>query len=733
MATLTSKYTTIGTSLLAAAQVSGTPINITNYKIGSVAGIDVNDLPTATDVDTEVHSGTLTDITFTALSADQVTVRVTLVESVGDFDIGNIGLFTDNDELIVFGSYDVAVEKTQTVGSTPGNRVVLAFPIKYNAIDNVINLSLITNDYADWPSVDTENDLPDPTGSGFDAYIVKKHSLTGRATTAIRRYDNGVYVWDYQWDEIGDHLMHDPARTTGLTFAYTAGRAYPAGAVTPTVIPAGTIALTPNATQWVYVDLTAPVTPASIKKALSTGSIPANSRTLYEIVTDGSSITSLETEKSWVSPVMDPRRIYNGSTEITIPSNNGNGFVRFAGSTILEFRQSDSLYWKPLKYRPQSLGTANDMFTINGQYAGLRTKSAADNLGSGQVSDSQPIGIYAGSSTHHIGMTAYGRVLQGGNLVRPAQMIVDYPEDRQADYVDTNYPQIASYRDLRTGIRFGGDKSVDLVAEGAAILRASALGNYPAASNYLHALPEGNDTSKRFRLGLNSSYQLTTYNDADIDIWREYNSNNDLVRETRTYDDPSDDHTDVVQARPQYKPSLAGYSDTRDLAFWLRHEPSAISTPYSNPGFQSSPRPETSTYQNYGGCAPNDYIYAPFHFHIGALYTGQVRPGFGTGGTYGGEGQHVIEIWDQVANVMRASVTVGSNGSNIKDSVTRFYTGSGMAIFQSDASGRIRLRIRYRMGAGLRTNYDDDAGDENFLFANARWTISDIKFRMLGA
>ena len=96
------------------------------------------------------------------------------------------------------------------------------------------------------------------------------------------------------WSEA---FEQDTSTTAGLTFGYKAGQALKAGTITD--IALGTIALTANAINIVYIDYTS--TPA-IAVAVSTSKpVQEDVLFLFVVTTNGSGITDVIDLRNWTS------------------------------------------------------------------------------------------------------------------------------------------------------------------------------------------------------------------------------------------------------------------------------------------------------------------------------------------------------------------------------------------------------------------------------------------------
>jgi len=79
------------------------------------------------------------------------------------------------------------------------------------------------------------------------------------------------------------NMHYDQDTTTGLTFGHKGG--YHVSAETRTVVAAGTVALTDDATNWIYMDGAVPT--------VNAGAAPTGSEVLYKVTTATGAITDI--------------------------------------------------------------------------------------------------------------------------------------------------------------------------------------------------------------------------------------------------------------------------------------------------------------------------------------------------------------------------------------------------------------------------------------------------------
>lgn len=193
MANTPSVITLAGLAAAARAGQYGPKIEVTKVKIGSsiiTSSINSN----MTDVTNSVWEGGTDVIRYQVVSDTVVMFKITLDESVGNFDIGNIGLFLSDGTMFTITALPKVSYKQKTEGSTVGNRRIFNIPVILSGIAEITNLSILIADEANVPQVNTEQDLPDPISAPFSVYEVLYHTDFGCPVLAIRVDSNWWYI-----------------------------------------------------------------------------------------------------------------------------------------------------------------------------------------------------------------------------------------------------------------------------------------------------------------------------------------------------------------------------------------------------------------------------------------------------------------------------------------------------------------------------------------------------------
>ncbi|NNK83875.1 MAG: hypothetical protein HKO92_12185, partial [Flavobacteriaceae bacterium] len=88
--------TSAGETKIVNALAATTPFNITKWKVADTANVPLNQALTDV-VGTVLENGTVAEMEFDIISQDNILIRVVLDESKGPYDVGNVGLFSDDD------------------------------------------------------------------------------------------------------------------------------------------------------------------------------------------------------------------------------------------------------------------------------------------------------------------------------------------------------------------------------------------------------------------------------------------------------------------------------------------------------------------------------------------------------------------------------------------------------------------------------------------------------------
>jgi len=182
--------TNAGIQAVITAENDGPKIKITSVKIGSAI---INPTSSMTDVTDFVWQGNSSYLTYNIIDANTFAFKVTLDESVGDFNVGNIGLFTASGDLFCLTSLFAVERKYQTTVSQQGNRREYIVYIQLTQIIDKIDLTIYDSTDASIPTVQTENDLP-AVMTIYNCYQVLYHTKLKYSCLAIRENNGWSYI-----------------------------------------------------------------------------------------------------------------------------------------------------------------------------------------------------------------------------------------------------------------------------------------------------------------------------------------------------------------------------------------------------------------------------------------------------------------------------------------------------------------------------------------------------------
>jgi len=206
------------------AENDGPKIKVTSVKIGSTI---INPTSSMTDVTNVVWQGDSSYLTYNIIDSNTFAFKLTLDESVGDFDVGNIGLFTSDGAMFCITSLFAIERKIRSTVSQTGNRRQYIVYIQLTQIIDKIDLTVIDNTDASIPTVQTENDLPDSI-TLFNCFQILYHTKLKHSCLAIREDNTWKYIktdatqtlYNFELDRfdaevsVGDAVYYDTSSNT---------------------------------------------------------------------------------------------------------------------------------------------------------------------------------------------------------------------------------------------------------------------------------------------------------------------------------------------------------------------------------------------------------------------------------------------------------------------------------------------------------------------------------------
>lgn len=196
--------TTAGLNAAINAGTSGAKIDIVAFKIGASIIAPTVDM---TDVTGLVYTGTAPQINYRVVDANTTDYLITLDETVGDFSIGNVGLYLPNGTLFAITGYPTANPKRKTSGGTLGNRRTLQITIKYAGLGSISNFSVSVLQLLSLPEVPTEADLPNPSTAALNTYQVRFHTIAQKECLAFRQNNRWNYAVERTLGGAGETII----------------------------------------------------------------------------------------------------------------------------------------------------------------------------------------------------------------------------------------------------------------------------------------------------------------------------------------------------------------------------------------------------------------------------------------------------------------------------------------------------------------------------------------------
>ena len=334
--------TSAGITALSNAISRGTSVNVIGYRIGS----RVNFTPASniTNVDTLVFpsTGVATNglsYTITNGVTNQVLFRISLNSTLGNFNVGNIGLFigsTNSPILLAIVTLDETDTKTATViNGAEGNILTYDMYITVNDIANSINYSLIdsnTNSLLSLPTVTDETNLPDVTNTNLKTIIVRSHSsYNNKPVIAQRDTTVNPNVWEIITSVLTDTTLNvtTPANESTLLGASRQAIAEAISNINVTVSNASTtvsgiVELATNTETQTGTDAVRAVTPAGLASLTATvsrrGLIELATQTEVDSGTDTSRAVTPATLNSYVDDEIGSN-ITDSDLNVSTPAN----------------------------------------------------------------------------------------------------------------------------------------------------------------------------------------------------------------------------------------------------------------------------------------------------------------------------------------------------------------------------------------------------------------------------
>ena len=170
---------------------NGPKLSIKSLKIGSDI---INPDSSITDVSGLVWQGDSSFIKYLIQDDNSFIFQITLDETVGDFSIGNIGLYLEDGTLFALTSFISKEQKIKT-GTVPGNKKVYDIPIQLSGISTVLDVQYLMTADASIPVLSNETLLPTVDKTTFSTYAILSFTNKNVPGFAIRTASGWSYVY----------------------------------------------------------------------------------------------------------------------------------------------------------------------------------------------------------------------------------------------------------------------------------------------------------------------------------------------------------------------------------------------------------------------------------------------------------------------------------------------------------------------------------------------------------
>lgn len=170
---------------------NGPKLSIKSLKIGSDI---INPDSSITDVSGFVWQGDSSFIKYLIQDDNSFIFQITLDETVGDFSIGNIGLYLEDGTLFALTSFISKEQKIKT-GTVPGNKKVYDIPIQLSGISTILDVQYLMTADASIPVLSNETLLPAVDKTTFSTYAILSFTNKNVPGFAIRTASGWSYVY----------------------------------------------------------------------------------------------------------------------------------------------------------------------------------------------------------------------------------------------------------------------------------------------------------------------------------------------------------------------------------------------------------------------------------------------------------------------------------------------------------------------------------------------------------
>lgn len=190
-----------GNEALVEALAKGKKLTAGRFRVGE----DYNFNPLKTGVNPRIQTvftGGVELISVKVLEKDTIRYSMTLPETAGNFNIGNVILdFVSEDNVYIPGIWwvsDVPIPKETFTDTTVGNRFIVSFHEKFQDFDGAVAITVTPPVRASLPQYKNQNALVTADTTLYQQLVIQHHSV-GRTPVFVTRrpQDNKFYATGY--------------------------------------------------------------------------------------------------------------------------------------------------------------------------------------------------------------------------------------------------------------------------------------------------------------------------------------------------------------------------------------------------------------------------------------------------------------------------------------------------------------------------------------------------------
>lgn len=202
-----------GKNLFSAALSGVSLVTPHSFKIGDMAGFTPDSADTAPRGN-NVFSAGIGLIQFRQIAADTVRYTMTLPESVGPFDVGNVvmyGTLVDNSPVpLVSVVLPFKYNKVIATGSsnqggvpTPGSRFVINVTIKHSLDSQLVSVTITTPLFSSLGFFEDQFTIPASSGNPWNQFVIHNDTRLDTPSLIMKRTD-GAYFGIPFWKRAND-------------------------------------------------------------------------------------------------------------------------------------------------------------------------------------------------------------------------------------------------------------------------------------------------------------------------------------------------------------------------------------------------------------------------------------------------------------------------------------------------------------------------------------------------